>query len=162
MRLMTIFFLLVSTFCFAQELKLLRSDYSSANQDEEITNMLHEQLSAVSKENNMVMLAYKGAVSTLKAKFAKGIKNKKMFFKEGAELLEFTIASEPENIEIRCLRLGVQENSPKIIGYKQHIRTDKQFILDRYKTIKDKEVQNFVKGYVQLSDLFSDAEKQLF
>lgn len=162
MRSLTIIFIFVSTFCISQELKELRTDYPKANLDEAVTNTLHEKLSSVSKENNKITVAYKGAVATLKAKFANSFKNKKTFFKEGAELLEFAVASEPKNIEIRCLRLGVQENSPKIVGYKKHIEEDKQFLLDHYTSNTDKEVREFVKGYVLLSDLFTDAEKQLF
>ena len=162
MRLFVIFFLSVSTCCFSQELKELRADYPKANSDEVITNTLHEKLSSFSNEENKTVVAYKGAVATLKAKFAKGLKNKKTYFKKGAELLEFAVSSNPNNIEIRCLRLGVQENSPRIVGYKNNMDEDKQFLLDHYKSTSDKEVQNFVKGYILLSDLFTDAEKQLF
>lgn len=162
MRLLTILFLLVSTFCISQVLKELRVDYSEANLDEGITNTLHENLSSVTKEDSKTIVAYRGATATLKAKFAKGIKNKKKFFKEGAELLDFAITSEPKNIEIRCLRLGVQENSPKIVGYKKNIEEDKQYLLDHFASVKDTDLRKFIKGYVELSDAFSDAEKQLF
>lgn len=162
MRPLTILFLCVSTFCVSQELKQLRVDYPKANLDEEVTKTLHEELSSVTKEDNKTLVAFKGAVATLKAKFAKGFGNKKTYFKEGAELLEFAIASEPKNIEIRCLRLGVQENSPKIVGYKKNIKEDKQYILENFKSSTDKDVRKFVKGYILLSGLFTDAEKQLF
>jgi len=162
MRLLTILFLLVSTFCISQELKELRVDYPKANLDEAITNTLHEKLSSVSKEENKTIVAYRGAIATLKSKFAKGFKNKKMFFKEGAELLEFAVTSEPKNIEIRCLRLGVQENSPRFVGYKDNIDEDKQFLIDQYRSNTDKAIRKFVKGYVLLSEAFTDAEKQLF
>jgi hypothetical protein len=162
MRLLAIFFLVFSASCFSQELSELRMDYPKANLDEAITNTLHEKLTSVSKKEHNTLVAYKGAITTLKAKFAKGFKNKKTFFKEGAELLEYAVSKEPTNIEIRCLRLGVQENSPKIVGYKKNIESDKQFILDHYNSAIDKEIREFVKGYVQLSELFTDAEKQLF
>ena len=162
MRFATIFFLFVFNFCVSQELKELRVDYPKANLDEAITNTLHVRLSSYSKEKNKTVVAYRGAVATLKAKFASGFKNKKTFFKEGVELLEFAVSSEPNNIEIRCLRLGVQENSPRIVGYKDNIEEDKQFILDHYKSNTDTEVKNFVKGYILLSDIFTEAEKQLF
>ena len=162
MRSLTILFLFISTFCISQDLKELRMDYPKASLDEEITNTLHKKLSSISTEASKTIVAYKGAATTLKAKFANRIKQKKQFFKEGSELLEFAVASEPDNIEIRCLRLGVQENSPRIVGYKKNIEEDKQFILDHYKSNTNIEVKNFVKGYILLSDLFTDAEKQLF
>ena len=162
MRLFTTFFLLISTFCVSQNLKELRTEYPKANLDETITNTLYKKLSSTTKDENKTVVAYKGAITTLKAKYAQGVKNKKSFFKEGAELLEYAVASKPEDIEIRCLRLGVQENSPKIVGYKKNIEADRQFLLDHYKSTENKDVKNFVKGYVLFSNLFSEAEKQLF
>ncbi len=162
MRLLTIFFLFVSTLGISQELKELRVDYPKANLDKEITNTLYETLSSITKEDNKTIVAYKGAIATLKAKFAKGIRDKKRFFKEGAELLDFAITTEPKNIEIRCLRLGVQENSPKIVGYKKNIEEDKQYLLDHFASVTDIDLQKFIKGYVALSAAFTDAEKQLF
>lgn len=161
MRLLTVF-LFISTFCISQELKELRVDYPKANLDEAVTNTLHEKLLSVSKEEDKTLVAFRGAVTTLKAKFAKGFRDKKTYFKEGAELLEFAVASDPKNIEIRCLRLGVQENAPRIVGYKKNIEEDKKFIVDHYEANTDKEVRKFIKGYVLLSDVFTDAEKQLF
>ena len=110
----------------------------------------------------MVLIAYKGAIATLKAKYAKGVKHKKEYFKAGKELLESAVAGDPGNIEIRCLRLSVQENAPKIVGYKEHIEEDKKFILDHYQHTTSKEAKAFVKNYVRQSALFEDSEKQLF
>jgi len=158
-----ILLLLVSTsFCFSQELGELRVAYPNANSKESVTNELHQELSSISKTDSKTLVAYKGAVLTLKAKYAKGFKYKKTFFKEGAELLEFAITAEPKNIEIRCLRLGVQENAPKIVGYKKNIQEDKQFLLDHFATIQNQELRKFIRGYVLLSEAFSDSEKQLF
>ena len=162
MRLLCILFLFITPFCLSQELEELRMEYPKANSDATVANALFQELSPIGKTDNKVLVAYKGAVTTLKAKFAKRIKDKKAFFKEGAQLLEYAIASEPKNLEIRCLRLGVQENSPKIVGYKDRIQEDKQFLLTHYKTTTNKSVRKFVKGYVLLSKVFSEAEKQLF
>jgi len=162
MRALTALFLLISTFCFSQELKELRIDYPKANLDEEVTNALYEKLLSVSKNDNKTLVAFRGAVTTLKAKFAKGFKDKKTYFKEGAALLEYAVANDLSNIEIRCLRLGIQENAPRIVDYKKNIEEDKQFIVEHYKSNTNNEVRTFVKGYVLLSDVFTEAEKQLF
>lgn len=162
MRALVFLLLFTSSFCISQELDDLRADYPKANTTASVTDQLNESLSAVTKADNKTIVAYKGAILTLKAKYAKGFKNKKTFFKEGAELLEYAIVSEPKNIEIRCLRLGVQENAPKIVGYKKSIQVDKQFILDNYAAIQNKNLKDFIRGYVMLSEAFSDTEKQLF
>jgi hypothetical protein len=162
MRALLLLFLFTSSFGISQELDDLRVNYPKANTEASVTDRLYESLSEITKANNKTIVAYKGAVLTLKAKHAKGFKNKKTFFKEGAELLEYAIASEPKNIEIRCLRLGVQENAPKIVGYKKSIQVDKQFIKENYATIQNENLKDFIKGYVMLSDAFTDTEKQLF
>ena len=109
-----------------------------------------------------MLVAYKGALLTVKAKFSGPIKDKKKYFKEGVALLEHAISREPENIEIRCLRMGVQENSPKILKYKGNIDEDKNFLLDHYATVKNEEVKELIQGFVRQSEHFGDAEKQLF
>jgi hypothetical protein len=162
MRSLLFIFLFTTGFCVSQELKELRIAYPKANTDVTVTDLLYDQLSSVSKEDDKTLVAYKGAVTTLKAKHAKGFANKKKFFKEGALLLESAIAANPKNIEIRCLRLGVQENSPKIVGYKKNIAEDKQFLLDHYTSSTDSDIRRFVRGYVLLSKTFTEAEKQLF
>ena len=109
-----------------------------------------------------MLVAYKGAVTTMMSKYASGISDKKSFFTEGRDLLEHAIATEPENVEIRCIRLSVQKNVPKITGYRKNIDEDKQFILDNFNTMTDTDAKAFVKGYASQSDAFTDAEKQLF
>lgn len=154
--------LFVTVYTATPTLSELRKQYPKANKNEATTDKLEKELASVTKENNTVLVAYKGAVLTLKAKFASGIGNKKSFFRKGAELLEYAVEKKPSNIEIRCIRLGVQENSPRITGYRKNIKEDKNFILKNYKSITDSEVKKFVKGYVIISDAFSDSEKQLF
>lgn len=162
MRVLLIIFLFTSSFCASQELSDLRARYPKANLQETVTDALFEDLSLILKKDDKILVAYKGAVATLKAKYAKGFLKKKSYFKQGAELLEYAIAEAPKNIEIRCLRLSVQENSPRIVGYKKNIKEDKQFLLDHYTSNTDTEVKKFVKGYVLISNVFTDAEKQLF
>jgi len=119
-------------------------------------------LANISEQDDATLVAYKGALLTLKAKFTRSIKSKKSYFKEGVALLEHAISEEPENIEIRCIRMGVQENSPRIVNYKGQIAEDKKFLLDHYDTIKNQEVKEFIQGFVVHSKRFNDAEKQLF
>jgi hypothetical protein len=140
----------------------LREDYPKANDSAEITNTMYNELALVTQNDQAVLVAYKGAIATLMAKFAKGIRNKEEFFKSGSELLEYAVETDPQNIEIRCLRLSVQENSPKIVDYKGKIQEDKQFILDNFKNTPSKEVKEFVKKYVLQSAIFSESERQLF
>ncbi len=150
------------TFVITANLADIRENYTLANNDADVANKLHDQLSKITKKDKAILIAYKGAVSTIKAKHAKGVKQKKTFFKNGVSLLEYAVEKAPNNIEIRCIRLGVQENSPKFLKYKTAVQKDKQFLLDNFKNIKSTAVRKFVKGYILQSKIFTTSEKQLF
>jgi hypothetical protein len=159
---MKILFFIVSfilTAALTPKLSQVRADYGDAMGDAEKVNTLHQKLATVTKADNKVMVAYKGAVMTAMAKHSKSKKEKKDFFKEGVGLLEYAVGQDPKNIEIRTIRLSIQENAPKFLRYHANIDEDKEFILKNYKTISSTEIQEFVRKYVQQSTGFSDAEK---
>lgn len=154
--------LLLPLIGFTQELKVLRLEYPTATMDMHTAEALSNSIAQISKIDDPILVAYKGALLTIKANFTKPIKDKKTYFKEGVELLEHAISTDPRNIEIRCIRMGVQENSPKILKYKDSINKDKQFLLDHFSLVKNREIKELIQGYVRQSKHFSDAEKQLF
>lgn len=143
------------------DLPQVRVAYREASHNEGKVKQLHEDLLSVSKTDNKVLVAYKGAVITMMAKYATGVKDKKNLFKDGAELLEYAIELDSNNVEIRCIRLSVQENVPKITGYNKNIKEDKNFILENFDAMDDKGAKNFVSGYASESEVFNEAEKQL-
>jgi hypothetical protein len=57
--------------------------------------------------------------------------------------------------------LGVQENSPKIVGYRKNKEEDKQFIIDHFNEVSSKELKTYIKGFVMQSKTFSEEEKSL-
>ncbi|SDD63378.1 hypothetical protein SAMN05421636_101261 [Pricia antarctica] len=144
------------------DLETVRQDYRKASENAEATKKLFEGLTEIGKNDNVVLVAYKGAVTTMMAEYAEGIKNKKSFFKEGRDLLEYAIKTEPENVEIRCIRLSVQENVPKITGYHKNKEADKAFILANYASMEEAGAKEFVKRYTSASDSFTEAERQRF
>ena len=154
--------LFVAFFMTPPELSKVRADYVLAVGNKEITYKLNDELATVTKNDNKVLLAYRGAVLTMMAKYSKKKNSKKEFFKEGAELIEYAVTSKPDNIEIRVIRLSIQENSPKFLKYNKNIPEDKQFILNNYNTTSSKSVQKFVKVYVLESEGFNASEKEIF
>lgn len=144
------------------DLSDVREAYRNAANTREKAEKLYQKLNSITETDGNLLLAYKGAASTIMAKYAKGVKVKTAYFKEGKRLIEQAIEATPESVELRYIRLSVQENAPKIVRYKQHIAQDKQFILDNFKTIQEAETKQYVKGFVSQSTSFSEAEKQLF
>jgi hypothetical protein len=151
--------------CFlgnAQDLSKVRNQYPKAVESSEITSKLNEELSKIDASSKPVFKAYKGAILTLMAKYAKGRKHKKQFFKEGVSLIESAIEAAPKNTEIHYIRMTVQENSPRFLGYHKNIDTDKQFILNSYSKIPSKELKSVIKDFVLNSENFSETDKKLF
>ena len=71
---------------------------------------------------------YKGALLMKKAGLEKNPAVKLKFFKEGKLLLETAIDNDNQNVELRFLRLMIQENAPKFLGYHSNINEDVNFI----------------------------------
>jgi hypothetical protein len=162
MKLVVYVTLLISFFSSLPKLSEVREDYINAAGNKEVATKLYDLLLEVSSTDEKVYVAYKGASCTMMAKFTKTKNEKKVLFKEGMGLIEFAVSEAPENIEIRIIRLSIQENVPKFLKYNSSIEEDKQFVLDNYKKVTSKSVQSFVRSYVMQSDTFSESEKGLF
>ena len=147
---------------FSIDLATIREAYRAAYENEEVVEKLHDDLTAVGMQDDAVLVAYKGAVTTMLAGYSEGFQNKKMLFREGRELVEHAVETRPENVEIRCIRLSVQENVPKITGYTKNQEEDKQFILDHFDSIEDPGAKAFIKGFATQSGSFTEAERQSF
>lgn len=164
---MKLFLTTITLFCTVlfsakPSLKEIRSHYATAVKDAAVAEELYQSLTEVSTEDTPILYAYKGGVSAIMARHVKGLKNKKDHFKEGATLIEKAIADSPDNLEIRCIRLGVQENSPKLLKYKGNIDEDKAFVLKHYANEKSAAVKAVIQDFVLQSSLFSDEEKAKF
>ena len=162
MRYLVFIFLFISVVLNAQDLKEIRAQYPKAVENVEATTKLDSELARVNSSSNSVLLVYKGAVSTVKAKFAKKKSEKMDFFKAGVSLIESTLKADPSNIEIRYIRMSVQENSPKFLGYHKNIEEDKGFILKNYANVSSKELKAIIKDFVLKSENFSENEKVEF
>ncbi|WP_166921469.1 hypothetical protein [Flavobacterium poyangense] len=141
------------------DLAAIRKLYPDVNKSEANAKSFVEKLSGVSNNDDKILVAYKAAAILLDSKFEKKLKEKMNRFKEGAKLLESTIASEPNNIEIRMIRLSIQENVPGITGYKKNIKEDKKYITTHYSE-QNTALKEYLKDFVLQSKSFSDKEKQ--
>jgi hypothetical protein len=162
MKLVCFLLFVISTVLFTPELSQVRKDFKLATNDRESALALRDKLETVSREDNTVLVAYKGAVTALTAKYTKDNAERKDLFKNGVLLLEYAVAQKPDNIEIRCLRLGIQENSPKFLKYRSNLDEDKIFILNNYQKTTSQAVKDFVKAYILQSTEFNTEEKQRF
>jgi len=79
--------------------------------------------------------AFEGALLMKKASLLSSPKDKLSTFKAGHSKLEQAIHSNSNNTEYRFLRLMIQENAPKFLGYNKEIDSDKKNIVSNYKSL---------------------------
>ncbi len=94
--------------------------------------------------------AYEGALLMKKAGLVKGAKKKLNLFKTGRNILESQIKKDGSNIEFRFLRLIIQEHSPGILGYKDDLEKDQNYISANFKKLAPV-VQQAVNDYSKTS-----------
>lgn len=140
------------------EITDIRKLYSSVLISESNAKEFASKL-AEAKEDNKTLVAYKGASIVILSRYKKEISDKSKNFKEGAKMIEFAVTSEPNNIEIRLIRLSIQEKAPKIVNYNRNKKEDKDFLLDYYKE-QSGNLKAYIKNFMLQSKSFSTAEKQ--
>lgn len=150
---------LLISFSNTPEITEIRKLYSSVVISESNAKEFASKLANIEKDDNKTLVAYKGASIVILSRFKKEISEKSKNFKEGAKMVEFAVACDPNNIEIRMIRLSIQEKAPKIVNYNKNKKEDKEFLLDHYKK-QSGNLKAHIKNFMLQSKSFSTAEKQ--
>lgn len=149
--------LTVLSLFFQGDLETLRSSYSKANQSVEgAKNFIASAEKKTSSDP--VISAYKAAAEILEAKVTTEKNKRKSFVKSGATHLESIIKNNPNNTELRVIRMSVQENIPKIAGYSKDLKEDKAFILTNYSK-QNPALKTYIKKFAMQSKTMTAAEK---
>ncbi|MDP9959077.1 hypothetical protein [Chryseobacterium lathyri] len=154
---MKLFLSLITAFIFffQSDLENLRSSYAKANQSNANTEaFIH--LAEKQSGSDAITSGYKAAAKIMEAKVTKN--NRKALVKSGATSLESIIKSNPNNIELRLIRLSVQENIPKIVGYRSSMKEDKTFLINNYSK-QNATLKSYVKKFAMQSKSFTDTER---
>jgi hypothetical protein len=115
-------------------------------------------LSSLDKENaSATKNAYTGVLLMKKAGLINGPFKKIEMFKQGHKLLEAEIAGDLQNTEYRFLRLTIQENAPKILGYDQNIEEDILFISTHFSSLKS-ELKVNIQDYATRSNILNKTD----
>jgi len=151
--------LLTGLFIFFQssDLEALRNAYSKANLSLEGAKNFIE-IADKKSASDPVISAYKAASQILEAKVTTEKNKRKTFVKTGATALESVIKSNPNNAELRVIRMSVQENLPKIVGYSKNLKEDKTFLLNNYSK-QNASLKSYIKKFAQQSKTMTAAEK---
>lgn len=156
-----IFTLIFSFFSFFQsDLETLRNSYSKANQSNENAKNFIE-LAEKKSSPDAVISAYKAAAKVLEAKVTTEKNKRKSFVKAGATSLEGLIKGNPNNAELRVIRMSVQENIPKIVGYNKNLKEDKTFLITNYGK-QNADLKSYIKQFAAQSKTMTASEKASF
>lgn len=131
----------------------IREAYKKAPESKENSERFYE-LTKQSDHSNPVLLGYYGCAIALKASFANKVWDKLLFFRTGRKLIDKSVASDPDNIELRMIRLSVQHEVPKILGYYGEIEKDKEFILSHINAFSSPELKELIKEFIANSEVF--------
>ncbi|MEG2162816.1 hypothetical protein AB670_03974 [Chryseobacterium sp. MOF25P] len=108
----------------------VRTNYTKLISDKELCEKMIAELESA-KTNSATHLAYLGGVQTIWANHVFSPISKLNSFKKGKENIEEAIRKEPNNTELRFIRLSVQKNAPSFLGYKSNVQEDTDFIKKR-------------------------------
>lgn len=141
----------------ATSLTEVRKLYVQAANSEEVHAQLYEQLKNIGPDQP-VLYGYRAAIHMMSAEYTYNPYSKYRYFKEGKEMIESVINSNPASLELRFLRLSIQLNVPDILDYSDNIETDRSIILKGYSTISDKELKQRIREVLLHYKLCSAAE----
>jgi len=151
--------LFTGLFLFFQtsDLDALRNAYSKANLSNEGAKNFIE-FAEKSSSSDPLTKGYKAAAEILEAKVTTEKNKRKSFVKSGATDLEAVIKSNPNNVELRVIRMSVQENIPKIVGYSKNLKVDKTYILSNYSK-QNTALKTYIRKFAMQSKTMTATEK---
>ena len=135
----------------------MRNAYSKANiSNEGARNFI--EIADKNSSSDPLIKGYKAAAEILEAKITTEKNKRKSFVKSGATDLESVIKSNPNNVELRLIRMSVQENIPKIVGYSKNLKEDKTYILTNYSK-QSAALKVYIKKFAMQSKTMTATEK---
>jgi hypothetical protein len=102
--------------------------------------------------SNNLLLGYKGAVELGMARHDPNVFKKMSYFNEGKGNLEASIENDPNNIELRFLRLTIQTHLPTFLGYSGDKESDKKFVLDNLDAAPSQEFQTRARNFIERAE----------
>ncbi len=142
---MNLFSVLLSAIFFltsfiASDLDVVRTNYNKVVFDKKLCKVMISELEKT-KNNSATHLAYLGALQTIWANHVFSPISKLNTFKGGKKNIEKAIETEPNNLELRFIRLSIQKNAPGFLGYKSNLKEDTEFIKENRNQIESEIVQ---------------------
>ena len=105
-----------------------------------------EFINKYKSSSKISILGYVVSLEMKQAKYKFFPWKKLSIFNKGKKRLESLIKRHPDNIDLRYLRLVIQENIPSLLNYKLNIKEDKLFLS---KIMKTKNTSDYLDFYIK-------------
>ncbi len=132
----------------------IRESYKVCNVSKENAEDFYKLTKKALDNKEAIYQGYHGAALALKASFSWNPVSKLSYFNKGKKMIDDAIKLDLDNIELRMIRLSIQSNVPKIIGYYKNIEEDKNFILENVEKITSSELKEYIEGFIAYSEVF--------
>ncbi len=150
-RLTFLLLLIISNLMFSQNLKEYRALLQTGEKSEKSAKtLIDKSTTAYKNSKEPVYLGFLAVGKFFMAKHAFNPLKKMSYFNEGKKLMENSLKAEPDNLEVRLMRLITQESVPKILGYSQNISEDRTYLTRSYKNTTDEDLKVYIKDYLKL------------
>lgn len=146
-------FMMVSNFFSISDVEVaaLRKLYYEAAENKTAVKKLSALLAKVNDNSDAILIGYKGATEMMEAKYAFNPVTKLSRFNKGKNYLEKAIKKEPKQAELRFIRFSIQTNLPSFLGYNDHIKVDKDALINSVVKIDDKQLKSNIIDYLIIS-----------
>ncbi len=114
------------------DVEYLRANYENAVVDK---SFCKQMIAKLDQAQDPVHLAYLGAFQTMWAKHSFNPITKLNSFTEGKKNIDQAVKLNPNDLEIRFIRLSIQKKAPGFLGYNGNIKEDTKYIKNNQKKV---------------------------
>ncbi len=136
-------------------IKDIRASFKICDQSKENAEEFYSKTKKALQNKKNIYKGYHGAALALKASYCWNPISKVSYFNKGKKMVDDAIQKDIDDIELRMIRLSIQSNAPKIAGYYKNIAEDKEFIEKNIDKVTQKDLESYIRGYMEYSDVFS-------
>lgn len=111
------------------EFKILRDQYVKALKNHNLAKEVHEEFRKLNDPSAKI-LAYRGALEAILTRTTWNFFKKLDYLRDSEKTFDMAVAKAPQSVEVRFMRMAVQYEIPRYLGFSSDLDTDKNFILD--------------------------------
>jgi len=153
--------ILISTYVQAQSLNLnhVRRDFNKGVKNEDLCEKYYKTLEK--EADTPIEKGYEAAFHMFMAKHTSNPLKKMSYFNGGKKLLEKQITNNPNNVELRFIRLCIQYYVPSYLGYSSKVEEDKTFVMNNLYKMPDEDTKDIIYNYLKGAKMYNEDELAL-